>query len=66
MNAARDRDTLEPRIGCATHANAPPPMRKPLLVITALGGAVLAVILRRRKAEADAALWREATSDTSR
>jgi hypothetical protein len=41
-------------------------MRKPLLVITALGGAVLAMIRRRRKAHADAALWQEATSDTSR
>jgi hypothetical protein len=41
-------------------------MRKPLLVMTALSGAVLAMILRRRKADADAALWREATSDTSR
>jgi hypothetical protein len=41
-------------------------MRKPLLVMTALGGAVLAMILRRRKADTDAALWREATSDTSR
>jgi hypothetical protein len=41
-------------------------MRKPLLILTALGGAVVAVVLKRRKAEADAALWREATSDTAR
>ena len=38
--------------------------RVALLVVAALGGAV--AVLRRRKAAADTALWREATSDTSR
>jgi hypothetical protein len=38
---------------------------KPLLAALGIAGAVLAV-LRRRKAKTHAALWREATSDTSR
>jgi hypothetical protein len=40
-------------------------VKKPLVF---LAGAVTAavVVLRRRQSHADAALWREATSDTSR
>ena len=38
--------------------------RLALLVAGALGTA--AALLRRRKVEADTALWREATSDSSR
>ena len=41
-------------------------MRKPYWSWRRSAGAVLAVILKRRKAERDAALWREATSDASR
>ena len=40
-------------------------MRKPLLLIVALAGAVIAT-LKKRKAQDSAALWREATSDSSR
>ena len=40
-------------------------MRRPLLLIVALAGAIIAT-LKRRKAHDSAALWREATSDTSR
>lgn len=40
-------------------------IKKPLVLAVALAGAVAAV-LKRRQAEADAALWREATSDSSR
>ena len=40
-------------------------MRKPLVLVLGAAG-VAAALLRRRKAHADAALWREATSDSSR
>ncbi len=40
-------------------------MNRPLVLLIAAAGAVLAV-LRRRQGQADAALWREATSDSSR
>ncbi len=40
-------------------------VKKPLILAVAIAGAVVA-ILKRRQAEADAALWREATSDSSR
>ena len=40
-------------------------MKKPVLLVV---GAVTAatVVLRRRRSQVDAALWREATSDSSR
>ncbi len=38
---------------------------KQLVLLAGAVGVAMAV-LRRRKAQADAALWREATSDTSR
>lgn len=40
-------------------------MKKPLMLVLALVGAVVAAF-KRRKGQADAALWREATSDSSR
>jgi hypothetical protein len=40
-------------------------MKRPFLLLVAVAGAV-ATVLRRRRAQADAALWREATSDSSR
>ena len=40
-------------------------MTKPLLLAVAVAGAVFAA-LKRRRGQADAALWREATSDSSR
>jgi hypothetical protein len=40
-------------------------VKKPLLLVAAVAGAVAAV-LKRRRAQTDAALWREATSDSSR
>jgi len=40
-------------------------MSKQLLLVLALGGAV-ATALKRRRGQARAALWREATSDSSR
>jgi hypothetical protein len=40
-------------------------MKRPLVLLAAVGGALLALV-RRRKGQADAALWREATSDSSR
>jgi hypothetical protein len=40
-------------------------VKKPLLLVLALAAAVAAA-LKRRRTQADAALWREATSDTSR
>ena len=40
-------------------------MTKPLVFLAGLAGVVVTV-LRRRQSQADAALWREATSDTSR
>jgi hypothetical protein len=40
-------------------------VRKPLVLIVAVAGAAVAVV-RRRRSQADAALWREATSDSSR
>jgi hypothetical protein len=40
-------------------------MRKPLFLVVAVAGAVVAV-LRRRRVATDTALWREATSDSSR
>jgi hypothetical protein len=40
-------------------------VKKPVLLLVALAGAAVA-FTRRRKSQADAALWREATSDTSR
>lgn len=39
-------------------------MKKPLLLVLALVGTAVAA-LKRRKGQADAALWREATSDSS-
>jgi len=39
-------------------------VKKPLLVLALFGAAAAA--LRRRRSQADANLWREATSDTSR
>ncbi|HEX3900394.1 MAG TPA: DLW-39 family protein [Mycobacteriales bacterium] len=40
-------------------------MKKPaVLLVGAIAAAV--VVLKRRQSRADAALWREATSDTSR
>jgi very-short-patch-repair endonuclease len=40
-------------------------VKQSLLLAVGVAGAVAAV-LRRRKTQADAALWREATSDSSR
>jgi hypothetical protein len=40
-------------------------MKKPLLLVAGIAGAVVA-LRKRRQGQADAALWREATSDTSR
>jgi hypothetical protein len=40
-------------------------VKKPLVVLVSVVGAVVA-ILRHRQSHADAQLWREATSDTSR
>ena len=40
-------------------------MRTPIVLAVALAGAVVAA-LKRRRGQADAALWREATSDSSR
>jgi hypothetical protein len=40
-------------------------VKAPILLAVGAVSAALAV-LRRRRAQADAALWREATSDTSR
>jgi len=40
-------------------------MTKPLVLVAGVIGVVVTV-LRRRQSRADAALWREATSDTSR
>jgi hypothetical protein len=40
-------------------------VRRPLLLVAALVSAAVTV-MRRRRAQADAELWREATSDTSR
>ena len=40
-------------------------MKKPFLLVAAVAGAVFAT-LKRRRAQADAALWRETTSDSSR
>ncbi|MCU1659049.1 MAG: hypothetical protein JWO57_3705 [Pseudonocardiales bacterium] len=40
-------------------------MKKPLLLAVAIAGAAVAA-LKRRRGQADAALWREATSDSSR
>ena len=40
-------------------------MGKPLLLAIAVAGVVVAA-LKRRQAHASAALWREATSDSSR
>lgn len=40
-------------------------MRTPLVLVAAVAGAV-AALLKRRQSQADAALWREATSDSSR
>ncbi|MGH8861659.1 MAG: DLW-39 family protein [Jatrophihabitantaceae bacterium] len=40
-------------------------MRKPLVLLAGLVGLVVTV-LRRRQSNTDAALWREATSDSSR
>jgi hypothetical protein len=38
---------------------------KPLLLLAGVAGVVVA-LMRRRQSRADAALWREATSDSSR
>ncbi len=40
-------------------------MKKPLLLVLAVAGATVAA-LKRRRSRNDAALWREATSDSSR
>ena len=40
-------------------------VRKPLVLVLGAVGVVVTV-LRRRQTQADAALWREATSDSSR
>ncbi len=40
-------------------------MKKPFLLVAAIAGAVIAT-LKRKRAQSDAALWREATSDSSR
>jgi hypothetical protein len=40
-------------------------VKKPIVLLFAVAG-VLAAAVRRRKGQADAALWREATSDSSR
>jgi len=40
-------------------------VKKPILLVVAVAG-VLASVLKRRRAQSDAALWREATSDSSR
>ena len=40
-------------------------MAKQLLLVAAIAGGVAALV-RRRQSRADAALWREATSDSSR
>jgi hypothetical protein len=40
-------------------------VKKPLLLVLALAGATAAA-LKRRRGRSDAALWREATSDSSR
>jgi hypothetical protein len=40
-------------------------VKKPLLLVLALAGAAFAA-LKRRRGQADATLWREATSDNSR
>ena len=38
-------------------------MRKPLVLVVGVVGVVV-TLLRRRQSQADAALWREATSDS--
>jgi len=40
-------------------------VKRPLFLVVALAGIVTAV-LKRRRGQSDAALWREATSDSSR
>jgi hypothetical protein len=40
-------------------------VKRPIVLVFAAVGVVLAA-LKRRRGQADAALWREATSDTSR
>ncbi|MDP9117262.1 MAG: DLW-39 family protein [Actinomycetota bacterium] len=40
-------------------------MRRPFFLIAAVAG-VAAAILKKRRGHSDAALWREATSDSSR
>ena len=40
-------------------------LRRPIMVAAAAAGAALA-LLKRRRGQADTALWREATSDSSR
>jgi hypothetical protein len=40
-------------------------MTKSVLLVAAVAGALVAA-LKRRRGQADAALWREATSDSSR
>jgi hypothetical protein len=40
-------------------------VKKPLLLVLAVAGAAFAA-LKRRRSQADATLWREATSDNSR
>jgi hypothetical protein len=40
-------------------------VRKPIVLVAGAIGVAVAV-LRRRQSQADAALWREATSDSSR
>jgi hypothetical protein len=40
-------------------------LRKPVVLVAAVVGAAIAVV-KRRNSQAGAALWREATSDSSR
>ena len=40
-------------------------MKKPIVLLFAAAGVLIAAA-RRRKGQSDAALWREATSDSSR
>ena len=40
-------------------------MRKPVIAVIGLVGVVV-TLMRRRQSQADQALWREATSDSSR
>ncbi len=41
-------------------------MKRIAALVAGVAGLAVAAVLKRRKSDADAALWREATSDTSR